>query len=65
MADKPCFHQLRTVEGLGYVVKLGLFHMVNVIGVGVRVQSPKTSPTILEERVNAWILKFREHLEGW
>ncbi|CAD7696212.1 unnamed protein product [Ostreobium quekettii] len=63
IAQKSCFHQLRTVECLGYVVHLEMSLMAHVVAVGVRIQSPKATPRKLHERLDAWLVSFRRQLE--
>ncbi|GMH39806.1 hypothetical protein BSKO_07704 [Bryopsis sp. KO-2023] len=64
ISEKNCFHQLRTVEKLGYIVKLELHRLVNVVGVGIRVQTAGCTPDELDKRVQAWLHDFRKDLEG-
>eukprot|EP00873_Tetraselmis_striata_P005224 jgi/Tetstr1/425488/TSEL_015935.t1 len=62
MASKPCFHQLRTVEQLGYSVSSGVMHMEEVAFFRVTVQSPQKGPAELTRRITAWLTSFRSHL---
>ena len=61
---KPCFHQLRTIQRLGYVVACSAKRLNGVVGLAVRVQSPGHPREELAERVGAWLLSVRELLKG-
>jgi insulysin len=61
---KPCFHQLRTVQRLGYVVACSTKRLNGVVGLAVRVQSPGHAPPELAQRVAGWLLSVRELLAG-
>jgi len=63
-ASRPCFHELRTQQRLGYSVSLHSATIQRVLALGVRVQSPDTDPGVLQERVGAWLVAYRGQLEG-
>ncbi|KRZ79257.1 Insulin-degrading enzyme [Trichinella papuae] len=52
--NEPCFHQLRTVEQLGYIVFGGLRRANDTQALHIIVQSEK-SPTYLDERIEAFL----------
>ncbi|KRZ08336.1 Insulin-degrading enzyme [Trichinella zimbabwensis] len=60
--NEPCFHQLRTVEQLGYIVFGGLRRANDTQALHIIVQSEK-SPTYLDERIEAFLSheEFEEH----
>jgi insulysin len=63
-ASRPCFHELRTRQRLGYSVSLHASTLQRVVALAVRVQSPGTDPAGLGERIGAWLAAFRGQLEG-
>ena len=64
MMEKPTFHQLRTVEQLGYIVWSGTDVREGVNGMRVIVQSAKKDADCLDRRVDAFLRKFRAVLQG-
>jgi insulysin len=62
MLDKPAFHQLRTVEQLGYIVWSGVDQREGVNGLRVIVQSPTRSGPYLQQRVQAFMQSMRAEL---
>ncbi|KRY88368.1 Insulin-degrading enzyme [Trichinella pseudospiralis] len=52
--NEPCFHQLRTVEQLGYIVFGGLRRANDTQALHIIVQSEK-SPAYLDERIEAFL----------
>ncbi|KRX66110.1 Insulin-degrading enzyme [Trichinella sp. T9] len=52
--NEPCFHQLRTVEQLGYIVFGGLRRANDTQGLHIIVQSEE-SPAYLDERIEAFL----------
>jgi len=58
--NKPCFHQLRTVEQLGYLVFSGIQHIESSQGVRIIVQSTVAAPNKLDERIELFLKRFRE-----
>ncbi|ERN04132.1 hypothetical protein AMTR_s00077p00061270 [Amborella trichopoda] len=61
---EPCFNQLRTKEQLGYVVECDPRMTFRVIGFCFRVQSSRYGPLYLQERVDNFIDKLQEVLDG-
>jgi len=64
IASKPCFHQLRTVEQLGYLVTSGVRRFRGTHGFSVLVQSSSHSPSHLHHRIMAFLKSVREVLVG-
>mmetsp|Transcript_27917 Transcript_27917/g.93967 ORF Transcript_27917/g.93967 Transcript_27917/m.93967 type:complete len:639 (-) Transcript_27917:85-2001(-) len=64
LAQQSAFHQLRTVEQLGYVADAGADAQAGVIGLRCAVQSASNSPLALEERIEAWLALFRSQVEA-
>lgn len=64
LAYNSAYNQLRTKEQLGYIVSAygrktaGCTWALNIV-----VQSSSTPPTVLEERVEAWLKVYRQELE--
>eukprot|EP00899_Mesostigma_viride_P023084 jgi/Mesvir1/3960/Mv09993-RA.2 len=56
---RPCFHQLRTVEQLGYAVSSGTHVWRDAVGFEITLQSPTREPKHLMERVEAFLESFR------
>ncbi len=63
VAGRRCFHELRTVQRLGYSVSLRVQRLQHVLGAAVRIQSPSTAPAALQEAVVAWLTRARGELE--
>jgi insulysin len=63
-ASRPCFHELRTRQRLGYSVSLHAWSLHRVVGVAVRVQAPEADPALLTARIGDWLAGFRGTLEG-
>ncbi|KIJ30195.1 hypothetical protein M422DRAFT_187437 [Sphaerobolus stellatus SS14] len=61
---EPSFTQLRTEEQLGYIVSSYRFDSVGLLGVGIEIQSTR-DPVYLEERVENFLLDFRETIQEW
>ncbi|KRZ92119.1 Insulin-degrading enzyme, partial [Trichinella sp. T8] len=55
--NEPCFHQLRTVEQLGYIVFGGLRRANDTQGLHIIVQSEE-SPAYLDERIEAFLFQL-------
>ncbi|KAG5440368.1 hypothetical protein PCANB_001938 [Pneumocystis canis] len=53
----PAFHQLRTKEQLGYIVKTSVFQMGHIMDFRIIIQSLK-DPLYLEMRINAFLYKY-------
>ena len=60
IAQKPCFHQLRTVEQLGYIVWSGADTRLDVYGFRVQVQSGSHSAAYVQTRILAWLQQFQK-----
>jgi len=58
--NKPCFHQLRTVEQLGYMVFSGVDRVDNSQGLRILVQSTVATPIELDERIEQFLVSFEE-----
>ncbi|KRZ08339.1 Insulin-degrading enzyme [Trichinella zimbabwensis] len=61
--NEPCFHQLRTVEQLGYIVFGGLRRANDTQALHIIVQSEK-SPTYLDERIEAFLSQLLEDIKN-
>ncbi|KIJ53958.1 hypothetical protein M422DRAFT_201065 [Sphaerobolus stellatus SS14] len=61
---EPSFSQLRTKEQLGYIVSSSSSDSVGTLGVGIKIQSTR-DPVYLEERVEQFLLAFREIIGKW
>ncbi|KAI8465691.1 MAG: hypothetical protein J3K34DRAFT_395999 [Monoraphidium minutum] len=62
--SRRCFHELRTVQRLGYSVSLAASKLQRVASLAVRVQSPGHDPADVAGRVGAWVVGLRGVLEG-
>lgn len=58
--DDPCFHQLRTVEQLGYVVFSRSCTYRDVLGAFILVQSPTKSSEYLTNSINNFLKTLSE-----
>eukprot|EP00929_Paragymnodinium_shiwhaense_P114058 TRINITY_DN82380_c0_g1_i1.p1 TRINITY_DN82380_c0_g1~~TRINITY_DN82380_c0_g1_i1.p1 ORF type:complete len:1178 (-),score=331.73 TRINITY_DN82380_c0_g1_i1:149-3682(-) len=63
LADTSAFQQLRTKEQLGYVAHAGYHRLYDVDGLSVLVQGPRLPPAGLDDRIEAWLVQFRQELE--
>ena len=61
---EPLFDQLRTKQQLGYVVSCGKRLTSNVLGFASVVQSATFSPKAILERIDAFLVYFREQLHA-
>ncbi|KRX46846.1 Insulin-degrading enzyme [Trichinella murrelli] len=61
--NEPCFHQLRTVEQLGYIVFGGLRRANDTQGLHIIVQSEE-SPAYLDERIEAFLSQLLEDIKN-
>ncbi|KRY77608.1 Insulin-degrading enzyme [Trichinella pseudospiralis] len=61
--NEPCFHQLRTVEQLGYIVFGGLRRANDTQALHIIVQSEK-SPAYLDERIEAFLSQLLEDIKN-
>ncbi|KAL3533780.1 hypothetical protein ACH5RR_007301 [Cinchona calisaya] len=62
VAKQPAFHQLRTVEQLGYITSLGLWQFAGVYGVQFVVQSTAKGPRHLDSRIKAFLEMFESKI---
>ena len=62
LGDEQGFDQLRTKEQLGYIVFTGAKILMTTIGYRVVIQSER-SPEYLEERINAFLVTFRNTIK--
>nr|XP_027070779.1 insulin-degrading enzyme-like 1, peroxisomal isoform X1 [Coffea arabica] len=62
IAKQPAFHQLRTVEQLGYITSLALRNFSGVYGVQFIVQSTIKGPRHLDSRTKAFLKMFENKL---
>ena len=60
MINKPCYHQLRTTEQLGYIVFSGVRMDHGVVGLRVLVQSSAVDAAKLDERIEAFLATVAE-----
>ncbi|KAL2602981.1 hypothetical protein R1flu_022426 [Riccia fluitans] len=63
MMNKECFHQLRTIEQLGYVVDLQSEYLYGIRSLDFYIQSTVKDPESLEARVEAFLEQYQETLE--
>ncbi|VDN07645.1 unnamed protein product [Thelazia callipaeda] len=63
LAAEPAFNQLRTAEQLGYIVHTGARRSNGVQGIELLIQG-QHDPEFMEERIEAFLLKFRSDLEA-
>mmetsp|Transcript_28912 Transcript_28912/g.46802 ORF Transcript_28912/g.46802 Transcript_28912/m.46802 type:complete len:1017 (-) Transcript_28912:212-3262(-) len=61
--SKPAFHQLRTVEQLGYTVFSGVRRDLGIQGLRVIIQSSEKGPSYLNERILLFLNDFMKTLE--
>jgi len=65
LGQSSAFEQLRTKEQLGYIVGVGSRRTAGRgQGMSVVVQSSTHAPEQLQERIEAWLVQFREELEN-
>ncbi|XAR69465.1 Insulysin [Bertholletia excelsa] len=62
IGKQAAFHQLRTVEQLGYIVQLAERYDLGVHGLQFIIQSPVKGPRHLDERVRAFLSNFESKL---
>jgi len=63
LGQSSAFEQLRTKEQLGYIVGVSSRRTAGrTQGLSVVVQSSVQPPKVLQERIEAWLLQFREEL---
>lgn len=58
--NKPCFHDLRTIQQLGYMVFEGHRNFANVAGLFIIVQSTVANPDKLLDRIDDFLEKARK-----
>ena len=58
LIEAPFFHQLRTIEQLGYVVSASPYVNLNVPYIAMIIESPTTSAAKIIERINVFITQF-------
>ncbi|KAH8740195.1 insulinase-like peptidase [Cryptosporidium ryanae] len=61
--DVKCFHELRTNQQLGYVVKCSSFNLKPVIGINIIVQSPEYSNILVINRIDRVIQKLLDGID--
>ncbi|KAI0221377.1 metalloprotease [Massospora cicadina] len=61
LVAEPAFHQLRTVEQLGYIAFGGIRQLASRGGVRILIQSER-EPAYLESRIEAFLLQFRDQV---
>lgn len=62
--EKPFYHQLRTVEQLGYLVWSGYRQSNKVDGLYFIIQSGVKDPIFLEERIDRFLTSYLDELKG-
>eukprot|EP00177_Eucheuma_denticulatum_P002205 GFKZ01003943.1.p1 GENE.GFKZ01003943.1~~GFKZ01003943.1.p1 ORF type:complete len:1005 (+),score=138.94 GFKZ01003943.1:271-3285(+) len=60
--DEPAFHELRTVQQLGYMVDASLSYHDSVGGFQISIQSTVASPDELLRRIDAFLIDVRKNL---
>ena len=63
LLEKPCFHQLRTVEQLGYIVFSSPKRLDGIQYLSIIVQSSDKEPEYIDERAEMMLLDFERNLE--
>lgn len=63
MVEKPFYHQLRTVEQLGYIVWSGYRQTGKVDGFVFIIQSNVKEPTYVQSRIESFITSFAQQLD--
>lgn len=63
LIEKPFYHQLRTLEQLGYIVWSGSQELNNVEGFYFVIQSGEKDPDYLHERIESFIRLYFKQLE--
>lgn len=58
--NKPAFHELRTVQQLGYIVFEGVFTANYVRGISIIIQSTVADPDDLLRRIDTFLIEFRK-----
>ncbi|MBU3917895.1 insulinase family protein, partial [bacterium] len=64
MIEMPFYHQLRTLEQLGYIVWSGYSQMNNVDGFNFIVQSNTKGPVYLQQRIEKFIMDFAQTIKN-
>lgn len=59
---EPCFNQLRTQEQLGYLVFSGIMRTEGIEYFRVLIQSNVASPALLDQRIERFVVSFRDVL---
>lgn len=62
VAKQPAFHQLRSVEQLGYITALLKRNIYGIHGLQFIIQSTAKGPSHIDQRVEAFLSKFEEEL---
>ena len=62
IGQKPIFHQLRTLEQLGYIVWSSADNRLDVNGFKIQVQSGRRAAHYLSQRIDAMIVQFQKKL---
>ncbi|XP_057520818.1 insulin-degrading enzyme-like 1, peroxisomal [Amaranthus tricolor] len=62
IAKQPTFHQLRSVEQLGYITVLLKRNIYGIHGLQFIIQSTAKGPTHIDQRVEAFLSKFENEL---
>lgn len=62
VAKQPTFHQLRSVEQLGYITVLLKRNIFGIHGLQFIIQSTAKGPSHIDERVEAFLSKFESEL---
>ena len=62
IGQKPIFHQLRTLEQLGYIVWSSADNRLDVNGFKIQVQSGRRPAHYLSERIDAFLVEFQKTL---
>ena len=65
LISEPAFDQLRTKEQLGYIVHTSTKKVGHMCGLQMIVQSSHKDPTYLDQRVEDFLLGFREKLSSF
>ncbi|KAH7650062.1 peptidase insulinase-like peptidase [Cryptosporidium bovis] len=61
--DVKCFHELRTNQQLGYIVRCSSFNLKPAIGISIIVQSPEYSNTLVINKIDRVLQKLLNGIE--
>ena len=63
--NKPFFHQLRTIEQLGYVVNANMVEQNFVCNIAFLIQSPNQGPLEINERIETFLKNYKNRIKDF